>query len=123
MELFSYAAPLGLELFWCPYPALTLQRASALRGCAGLPHFAPYGAVVFFGRDFFRLPDAISLAKLESRNVAFGSLKTLGIPRCARDRNYFTSSSTPTQTSAAESQRRRSTFSCSRNLARMAEQM
>src|SRR5579859_1871158 len=37
--------------------------------------------------------------------------------------HHWTSSRTPMQTRAAEIQRRRSTFSCRKNLARMAEQM
>src|SRR5689334_14541532 len=39
------------------------------------------------------------------------------------ERFYFTSRITPMQTSAAESQRRRSTFSCRMNFARIAEQI
>lgn len=58
-------------------------------------------------------------------NGAFGSLKPdrdLSL-HSRLQKSYFTSSRTPTQTRAAESQRRRSTFSCSRNLAMMAEQI
>src|ERR1700739_1773610 len=72
-------------------------------------------------RIFWRNSEpGLGAAKLKMVPSPLGTSKN--ISRCAR-KNYFTSNNTPTQTRAAESQRRRSTFSCSRNLAMMAEQI